>query len=67
MEQQLASIDIKERTQLQQQAMDLIGKDTPMICFDFPYKRIAMNKDLTGFEVNASITWNFFAKDLKTN
>lgn len=64
LEQQLASIDAAERTQLQQQAMDIIGNDTPMICFDFPYKRIAMNKDLTGFEVNASITWNFFAKDL---
>ncbi len=64
LEQQLASIDAAERTQLQQQAMDIIANDTPMICFDFPYKRIAMNKDLTGFEVNASITWNFFAKDL---
>ena len=57
---------MKEHTQLMQQALDIIANDTPMITFDYPFKRIAMNKDLTGFEANASITWNFFAKDLKT-
>ena len=66
LEQEVASIDMKERTQLMQQALDIIANDTPMITFDYPFKRIAMNKDLTGFEANASITWNFFAKDLKT-
>lgn len=67
LEKQLASIDMVERTEIMQQALTIIGEDTPAICFDYPYKRVAMNKELTGFEVNASITWNFFAKDLKTN
>ena len=57
---------MKERTELMQQALTIIANDTPMIAFDYPYKRVAMNSELTGFEANASITWNFFAKDLKT-
>lgn len=66
LEAEVASIDMKERTELMQQALTIIANDTPMIGFDYPYKRVAMNSELTGFEANASITWNFFAKDLKT-
>ena len=66
LEAEVASIDMKERTELMQQALTIIANDTPMIAFDYPYKRVAMNSELTGFEANASITWNFFAKDLKT-
>lgn len=66
LEDEVASIDMKERTELMQQALTIIANDTPMIAFDYPYKRVAMNSELTGFEANASITWNFFAKDLKT-
>ena len=66
LEDEVASIDMKERTELMQQALTIIANDTPMIGFDYPYKRVAMNSELTGFEANASITWNFFAKDLKT-
>lgn len=66
LEAEVASIDMKERTELMQQALTIIANDTPMISFDYPYKRVAMNSELTGFEANASITWNFFAKDLKT-
>lgn len=66
LEQEVASIDMKERTELMQQALTIIANDTPMIAFDYPYKRVAMDKQLTGFEANASITWNFFVKDLKT-
>ena len=66
LEEEVASIDVKERTALMQEALTIIANDTPMIGFDYPFKRVAMNKNLTGFEANASITWNFFAKDLKT-
>ena len=66
LEEEVASIDMKERTALMQEALTIIANDTPMIGFDYPFKRVAMNKNLTGFEANASITRNFFAKDLKT-
>ena len=64
LDEQLASIDLAERTELMQEALTMIGEDCPVVCFDFPYKRIVMNERLTGFEPNASITWNFFVKDL---
>lgn len=64
LEAEVASIDMVERTEWMQEALTIIGEDCPMICFNFPYKRIAMNTRLAGFEPNASITWNFFVKDL---
>lgn len=64
LEKEVASIDMKERTALMQEALTIISDDTPIICFDYPYKRVAMHESLEGFEANASITWNFFVKDL---
>ncbi len=66
LEAEVAAIDMKERTELMQQALTIIADETPMICFDYPFKSVPMDNHLTGFEANTSITWNFFVKDLKT-
>lgn len=64
-EEQLASIDLDERTKLMQDALTILAEDDPVVIFFYPVKRIAMNSAITGFEVNASMIWNFYIKDMK--
>ena len=64
-DQELASTDLEERTKLMQQGCDILAEDNPAVIFYYPVKRIAMNSSITGFEVNASMIWNFYIKDMK--
>lgn len=64
-EQELASTDLEERTKLLQDACTILSEDNPAVIFYYPVKRIAMDSAISGFEVNASMIWNFYIKDMK--
>mgnify|MGYP001165569670 CR=1 FL=1 len=63
--QQSACSDAAERNDLVFEAMDLIIEDTPYVSIAFPVRLTALNKDFTGFTMNASWIWNLYFKNIK--
>ena len=62
---ELASTDLSERTASMESALNILAEDCPSVIFYYPVKRLAMNTRVTGFDVNASMIWNFYIKDIK--
>jgi len=52
------------RNKLLFQALDLINQDVPYLFFDYPVKQVTINKQYTGFTMNASWIWNLFFKNI---
>ena len=63
--QQSASADAAERNDLVFEAMELIIEDVPYVSIAFPVRLTALNKDFTGFTMNASWIWNLHFKNIK--
>lgn len=56
--------DESARNKLMFQALDIINKDVPYVFFDYPVKQVTINKEYTGFTMNASWMWNIFFKNI---
>ena len=63
--QQSACADAAERNDLVFEAMELIIEDVPYVSIAFPVRLTALNKDFTGFTMNASWIWNLHFKNIK--
>lgn len=61
---QMAESNPTVRNDLMFQAFDIITQDTPYLFVYYPIKNIAMNKDYTGVEMNASWIWNIHFQDV---
>lgn len=64
-EDELASTDLDVRTSDMQEALKILAEDAPAVIFYYPVKRVAMSSSVSGFNVNASMIWNFYIKDMK--
>lgn len=56
--------DESARNKLLFQALDIINQDVPYMFFDYPIKQVTINKEYTGFKMNASWIWNLYFKNI---
>jgi len=56
--------DESARNKLLFQALDIINQDMPYMFFDYPIKQVTINKEYTGFKMNASWIWNLYFKNI---
>lgn len=64
LDEQVKLSDDKKRSELMIQAEKLIANDSPWIMIDHPKHLMALNKDLTGYDVTALWYWDSFMKDI---
>lgn len=62
--EQMAESNPTVRNDLMFDAFDIIIQDTPYLFVHYPIKNIAMNKNYTGVEMNASWIWNIHFQDV---
>lgn len=64
-ERQLMSTDEHERTQLLQQALDIITQDVPIVPIAYTYYKIGYSTRIeSGIDI---LTWAYYIKDIKLN
>lgn len=63
LEQENASIDLSERTELMQQALDIVGQECPIVTFYYATSRVTMNSKVQ-YTMSPSYIWNFYIKDV---
>ena len=61
---ELQSTDSEQRTNDMQKACSILSEEAPCVIFYYPVKRLAMSTRIQGYEVNASMIWNFYVKDI---
>ena len=63
LERQLVSTDEHERTQLLQQALDIITQDVPIVPIAYTYYKIGYSTRIkSGIDI---LTWAYYIKDIK--